>query len=136
MLAFRVIQLEQYRTFQQDAATLCLPGSSLPTELLPELNFATRSCRLPRVLSPRDIAATNVRNTRLLQRKNEWVLQSGCTTSNRFWGKNRSYRKKTIKPFLTGASTAFREFQKTAKMKPIFRLFFAPTISAKSRGIA
>jgi hypothetical protein len=28
-------------------------------------------------------------------------------TSNRFWPQNRSYRKKTIKPFLTGARTAF-----------------------------
>ena len=31
--------------------------------------------------------------------------------SNRFWPKNRSYRKEAIKPFLTGARTAFRVAQ-------------------------
>jgi hypothetical protein len=136
MLPFRVIQLEQHRALQQDAATLYLPASSLLTGLLPEQNFETRSCRLPGSLSPGDLAVTNTQNTEIFQGENERVLQSGCSTSNRLLGKNRCYRKQTIKPCLTGAGMRFREFQECPKMDPIFGLFFAPISGAKSRGIA
>jgi hypothetical protein len=37
--------------------------------------------------------------------------------SNRFWPKNRSHRKETIKPFLTGARTAFSAAQFRAEFR-------------------
>jgi hypothetical protein len=60
-------------------------------------------------LSARDFARTKSQNRLRLTRGNEAFLRSGHTTSNRFWLKNRSDRKQTIKPCLTGARTAFRE---------------------------
>ena len=75
-------------------------------------------------------------NTESFQGENERVLQTGCTTSNRFRFKNRCYRNQTIKPCLAGASMHFIEFQKSPKMNPTLGLFFAPISGAKSRGIA
>src|ERR1700693_440269 len=135
MLPFRVIQLEQHRALQQDAATLYLPASSLLTGLLPEQNFATRSCRLPSSLSPGDLAVTNTQHAEFFPGENERVLQCRCSTSNRLLVKNRCYRRRTIEPCLTGARMHFGEFQESPKMDPIFGLFFAPISGAKSRGI-
>jgi hypothetical protein len=42
--------------------------------------------------------------------KTERFFRSGHTTSNRFWCENRSYRKQTIKPCLTGARMHIRHF--------------------------
>ena len=42
--------------------------------------------------------------------KNDADSQSGCTTSNRFWSKNRSHRKQKIKPPLTGTRIAHKDF--------------------------
>src|ERR1700732_1565954 len=136
MLPFRVIQLEQYRAPQQNAATRYLLASSLLIGLFPEGNFATRSCPRPGSLSPGNLAATNAQNTEFSERKNERVLQSGCTTSNRLWVKNRCYRKQTIKRCLTGARMHFRGFQKSPRIDPVFGLFFAPIPGAKGQGTA
>jgi hypothetical protein len=46
--------------------------------------------------------------------------------SNRFWPKNRSYRKQSIKPRLTGARTAYNELSRFA--------LFLSTPSAKNPG--
>jgi hypothetical protein len=43
--------------------------------------------------------------------KTERFFRSGHTTSNRFWCENRSYRKQTIKPCLTGARMHIRHFR-------------------------
>ncbi len=59
--------------------------------------------------SAEDFTGTDSRKTDRPTRENEAFLQSVCTTSNRFWLKNRSYRKQRIKPCLTGPKTAFRE---------------------------
>ena len=86
--------------------------------------------------SARDLDTSAPRKMEPLATKNETVFQSGCTTSNRFWVKNRSYRKQTTKPCLTGSRFARKDFQKSAKMNPNFGLFFAPISGANSRGIA
>jgi hypothetical protein len=70
------------------------------------------------------------------QGKNGRVLQSGCSTSNRFRVKTRCCRKQTIKACLTGARMRFWEFEKFLQMNPNFGLFFAPISGAKSRGMA
>jgi hypothetical protein len=136
MLPFRVIQLEQCRALQQNGAKPYLLGSAPLTELSSERNFAIQSRRLSGLFSLGDFVAYRSRNTDFWQQKNEPLLQTGCTTSNRFWVKNRSYRKQTIEGCLTGAGTAFREFRSSARLHPNFGLFFAPIPCAKSRGIA
>jgi hypothetical protein len=174
MLPFRVINLEQHRALQQNAAKLCLPEFRDP-----ELSLVLQSSSGPKLTklnrqilelerpvtcrkqtketcsnrqkiqkrwppnskstgfsSARDIDTSAPRKMEPLATKNETVFQSGCTTSNRFWVKNRSNRKQTIKPCLTGSRFARKDFQKSAKMNPNFGLFFAPISGAKSRGIA
>jgi hypothetical protein len=174
MLPFRVIQLEQYRALQQNAAKLCLPEFRYS-----ELSFVPQSPAGPRLLklnrqilelerpvtcrkqtketssnrqeiqkrwppiskspsfsSARDLDTSAPRKMEPLPTKNETVFQSGCTTSNRFWVKNRSHRKQTTKPCLTGSRFAHKEFRESAKINPNFGLFFAPISGAKSRGIA
>jgi len=90
----------------------------------------------PGFSSARDLDTSAPRKMEPLATKNETGFQSGCTTSNRFWVKNRSYRKQTIKPCLTGSRFAHKDFQKPAKTNPNFGLFFAPIPAAKSEGIA
>jgi hypothetical protein len=43
--------------------------------------------------------------------KTERFFRSGHTTSNRCWCENRSYRKQTSKPHLTGARTPIRDLR-------------------------
>jgi hypothetical protein len=136
MLPFRVIQLEQYRTLQQNPANPSLEGSSPLPELSSKRNFATRSRRLSGPFSPGDSAAQHARNMVRPIQENEAFLAKWAPTSNRFWVKNRCCTKQKTKPRLTGARTAFREFQKSLKMDPNFGLFFAPISGAKSGGIA
>ena len=174
MLPFRVIQLEQYRVPQQNAARPCLPEFRYS-----ELSLVAQSPAGPRLLklnrqilelkrhvtcrkqttencsnrqkiqkrwppiskstgfsSARDLDTSARLKMEPLATKNGTVFQSGCTTSNRLWVKNRSYRKQTIKPCLTGSRFAPKDFQKFAKMNPNFGLFFAPISGANSRGIA
>jgi hypothetical protein len=136
MLPFRVIQLEQYRTLQQKVAKLRLAQSSPLPELSSERNFPTKSSRLSGPFSPGDFAASGSRNISRPTQKNEGFLTKWAPTSNRQWPTNRSYRKQTTKPCLTGARTHIREFQKSPKIDPIFDLFSAPISGAKSGGIA
>jgi hypothetical protein len=174
MLAFNVINLEQHRALQQNAARAHLPefrhselsliarSSSGPK--LSKLNrqiqesnrrvtyrkqtietssnrqkFQKRLSPFPRPTSsssPRDLDTPATRKMEPLARKNEAVLAKWAPTSNRNWVTNRSHRKQTTKPCLTGARTHIREFQKSPKIDPIFGLFFAPISGAKNRGIA
>jgi hypothetical protein len=136
MLPFRVIQLEQYRALQQSAAKPCVQQSSPLSEISSERNFATRSRQLSGSFSQGDFAASVVQNTLRPTLKNEGFLAKWAPTSNRFWGKNRSHRKQTIKPCLTGSRFAHKEFRESAKTNPIFDLFFPSISGAKSRGIA
>jgi hypothetical protein len=136
MLAFRVIQLKQHRALQQSAAKPFLQGSFPLPEPSPGPNFATRSCPLSSPFSPGDFAASDARNTARLTPKNEGFLAKWAPTSSRFWVKNRSNRKQTIKPCLTGSRFAHKEFRESAKINPNFGLFFARIPNAESRGIA
>jgi hypothetical protein len=86
--------------------------------------------------SARKFDTSATRKMEPLARKNEAVLAKWAPTSNRNWVTNRSHRKQTTKPCLTGARTHIREFQKSPKIDPIFGLFFAPISGAKNRGIA
>jgi hypothetical protein len=86
--------------------------------------------------STRDFAASTSRNMVHPTQKNEGFLAKWAPTSNRNWVKNRTYRKQTTKPCLTGARTHIREFRKSLKTDPIPDIFFAPIPSPKSRGIA
>jgi hypothetical protein len=86
--------------------------------------------------SARDLTSSESRNAPCLMREIEPFLLGGFSISNRFWVKNRSYTKQTIKPCLTGSRFANKEFQKSAKMNPNFGLFFTSISRARSRGIA
>jgi hypothetical protein len=136
MLPFRVIQLEQHRALQQNAANPYLQGSSPLPEFPSERNFATRSRRFSGPFWPKDFATLRTRNMPRPTQKKESILAKWAPTSNRQLPANRSYRKQTTKPCLTGARTHIREFQKSPKIDPIFALFFAPISDARSGGIA
>jgi hypothetical protein len=121
MLAFRVIQIEQQRALQQNAAKLLLPNSSLLTQLSPARTIAKPNRQISDPSSDGDFANPRWRKTPPPTLKREPFSQTGCTTFNRFWPKNRSYRKQTIKPCLTGARMHFRETAFSSN----FRIFVA-----------
>jgi hypothetical protein len=112
MLPFGVIQIEQYRAQQQNAARLYLPHFPLATKLpserkLTKLNRQIQdhlSDRLSRRVFP-DVSAQNMGR---LTQKNETALAKWAPTSNRKWPTNRCRRKQTTKPFLTEARTHIR----------------------------
>jgi hypothetical protein len=112
MLPFGVIQIEQYRALQQNAAKLYLPHSPLATKLPCKRKLTTSNCQIPEPLSDRlsgkDFANVSAQNMGCLMRKNEAVLAKWAPTSNRFWVKNRCCRKQTTKPCLTGTRTHIR----------------------------
>src|SRR6202162_3633857 len=108
MLPFRVIQIEQHRALQQNAAKLYLPNLSLATKLPSERKLTKSNRLIPDALSDLDFAVAAQGKIGLLRPKNETLLQSGCTTSNRHKPKNRCYRKQTTKPCPTGARTQIR----------------------------
>ena len=137
MLPFRVIQIEQHRALQQNAAGADLPefcGSELPLiawsssgcKLLKLERHVTygkqttqvcsnrqkirkRARRISKSSSFRDFASPASGNVVGPTPRNGLFSESNCTTSNRFWLEGRSDRKKTIKPGRAGAGTAFRE---------------------------
>jgi hypothetical protein len=122
MLAFDVINLEQHRALQQNAASVYLRhprGSELPLIARPssgckpsKLNRQKLQKRLRAICRPasfsskRDLDTSATRKMDLPPTKNEAFLQCAHTISTRFWSKSRSYRKQTTKPFLPGATTA------------------------------
>src|ERR1700728_166892 len=79
-------------------------GGSLLTEPPSDRNFATPNRQIPDLLPGPDFASISSRNTGL-RHKNESVFAKWAPTSNRFWVKNRCYRKQTTRPCLTGART-------------------------------
>lgn len=99
MLAFVVINLEQHRALQQNAAKVYLPrfcGSHL---LL--ISWPSSSCKLLKL------------NRQILKLERHVTYREQttetCSNPNRFWPKNRSNRKQTIKPCLTGSRIAWIE---------------------------
>jgi hypothetical protein len=112
MLPFGVIQIEQYRAQQQNAAKPYLPHFPLATKRpsgrkLAKLNrqFPDRSSA---PLQGRDFVNVSAQNMGCLTQKDEPVLAKWAPTSNRFWLTNRCHRKQTIKPRLTGTRTHVR----------------------------
>ena len=69
------------------------------------------ACSTPVAIHPRHFTRNAAARRQLAQLKKrvETVQFSGI--SNRFWPKNRSYRKQTIKPLLTGARTAISDLR-------------------------
>jgi hypothetical protein len=109
MLAFNVINLEQHRALQQNAAKLPLPEAFLLTELSPAPKIVKPNRQIPELLSGRKLDRFRSRKTEPSPIKNEAVLAKWAPTSNRQWPANRCYRKQRIKPCLTGARTHIRE---------------------------
>src|ERR1700733_361468 len=112
MLPFGVIQIEQYRAQQKNAAKPYLPHFPLATKLPSERKLTNLNRQIPDRLSDRlwrrDFADVYARNMGCLTQKNEPVLTKWAPTSNRFWVKNRCYTKQTTKPWLTGTRTHIR----------------------------
>jgi hypothetical protein len=127
MLPFGVIQIEQYRAQQQNAAKLYLPRLPLAPKLPSERKFATPNRQipdpLPDRLSGRNSADVSAQNMGFLRQKNEAVLAKWAPTSNRQCPTNRSYRKQTTKPFLTGARTHIRRSPNFTKIAQDFATF-------------
>jgi hypothetical protein len=77
MLPFGVIQIEQYRALQQNAAKLYLPHFPLATKLTSERKFATPNRQIPARLSDglsrRDFDNFSEQNMGCLTQKNETV---------------------------------------------------------------
>jgi hypothetical protein len=108
MLPFGVIQIEQYRALQQNAAELSFPATSLLTELSSERKFAIANRQRSGPLSLPDFAGSDCQNTSCPTQKNDAFLAKWAPTSNRQWPANRCYRKQTTKPRLTGTRTHIR----------------------------
>jgi len=96
MLAFRVIQLEQHRTLQQNAAKLYLPAPPLVSELSPGSKFAIPNRRLPGPLAAGEFARPESPTSDQPTPENETYSQTGCCTSNWFWPRYRRNRKQRI----------------------------------------
>jgi hypothetical protein len=112
MLPFGVNKLEQRRALQRNAAKAYLRKFSLVSKLVCECKLAEPDGQLPDPLSRQDFVGYDSQTTDHSTPKNETFWGRGCTTSNRHTPKNRSYRKQTIKPLLTGSRIAFKEFTK------------------------
>jgi hypothetical protein len=127
MLPFGVIQIEQYRALQQNAAKLYLPHFPLATKLPSERKLAKLSRQIPDPLSNRssrrDSANVSTQNMGCFTQKDEAVLAKWAPTSNRFWPTNRSYRKQIIKPCLTGTRTHIRLSLNVTKIAQDFATF-------------
>jgi hypothetical protein len=108
MLPFRVIQTEQHKGLQQNAAGPLPPNPSLLSELSLSRNFAASIRQTPQLLLRQDLAAICYQSSSRLTQKNERLFAKWAPTSNRFWVKNRCYRKRSTKPRLTGARTHIR----------------------------
>ena len=124
MLPFRVDRREQHRTLQQNAAKLYLRHFPLATKLPSEPKLTKSNRQIPdrssNRLSGRDFANVSAQNLGRLTPKNEVFFAKWAPTSNRQWPTNRSYRKQTTKPFLTGARTHISDLQKLPKTMPRF----------------
>jgi hypothetical protein len=122
MLPFRVDRIEQHRALQQNAAKLHLPPFPLATKLPFERKLTKLNRQIPDPLSDRlsrrDFANVSAQNMGCLTQKNETVLAKWAPTSNRFWVKNRSHRKQTTKPCLTGTRTHIRNSANLHKTPP------------------
>jgi hypothetical protein len=118
MLPFGVIQIEQYRAQQQNAAELYLPRLPLAPKLPSEHKLTKSNREIPDLLSDRlsrrDFANVSTKNMGGLKKKNDAVLAKWAPTSNRKCSTNRSYRKQTTKPFLTWARTHIRPARRGA----------------------
>ena len=126
MLPFRVDRIEDDRTLQQNAAKPYLPHFPLAAKLPSERKLTKSNRQIPDSLSDRlsrrDFANASAQNTGRLTQKNETVLTKWAPTSNRFWVKNRCYRKQTTKPCLTDTRTHIRPL---LNLKKIARGFAA-----------
>jgi hypothetical protein len=109
MLAFDVINLEYCRALQQHAAKPTLPKLFPLIEVPSECKLVGPNRQISDPWSDRNFANPTSRKAPPPTLKSVPFSQVGCTTSNRFWPKNRSYRKQTIKPCLTGARMHFTE---------------------------
>jgi hypothetical protein len=118
MLPFGVDRIEQRRALQTNAAKLYLQKFSLASNLPCECKLAGINRRLPHLLSPQNFAGHAIQNTRHTTPKNETFSQGESVSSNRFWVKNRSHRKQTIKPLLTGSRIASNDFAKLQHFRP------------------
>src|SRR3984957_14049422 len=129
MLPLRVTQIEQHRALQQNATKPNLAHLLPATKLLSEREFARANRQIadpvPDRSSRRHFTVVSAQNPCCLTQKNGPVLAKWAPTSNRQWPANRSYRKQTTKPRLTGARTHIREFQESPKIDRNFGLFFA-----------
>jgi|ERR1700693_890676 hypothetical protein len=115
MLPSLVVKIKQHWGLQQNGANLRHQESSLLIQFLSERNFRTPNRQVLDSLSERVSAGCDSQNTRRPTKKNEALWQRWSRPSNRFWVKNRSYRKQMIKPFLTAARTAFRKSPRSTR---------------------
>jgi hypothetical protein len=118
VLPFGVDRIEQRRALQRNAAKPYLRKFSLLSNLPGECKLAEMNRRFPDPLSPKNFAGYATQNTEHPTPKNEPFSQGESIVSNRFWVKNRSYRKQTIKPLLTGSRIASGDFTKLPHFRP------------------
>jgi hypothetical protein len=127
MLPFRVTQIEQHRDPQQNATKPNLAHLLPATKLLSEREFARANRQIadpvPDRSSRRHFTVVSAQNPCCLTQKNGPVLAKWAPTSNRQWPANRSYRKQTTKPFLTGARTHIRLSPNFTKIAHDFATF-------------
>jgi hypothetical protein len=127
MLPFGVIQIEQYRAQQQNAAKLYLSPFPLAPKLPSESKLTKSNRQIPHPLSDclsrRDFAKLSAQNMGCLTQKNEPVLAKWAPTSNRKWPTNRCYGKQTTKPCLTGTRTHIRLSLNFTKIAQNFATF-------------
>lgn len=95
-------ELEHAVTSRKQTVETCSNRQKLRKRLRPIFKSAS-------FLSARDFASPASRNVVLPRPRNGPHSEGSRGASIRFWAKSRSYRKQTIKPFLPGATTAYKE---------------------------
>jgi hypothetical protein len=74
-------------------------------------HLSADACATPTPVDPRHFERNVAARRQVVQPKTCAENGQFSDISNRFWPKNRSYRKQTIKPRLTGARTAISDFR-------------------------
>ena len=109
MLPSLVIKIEKHRSLPQNAVKFFCQGPFFLTEFLSERNFSDAKPPNSRPAVRAGFRPLELAKYGALEAGKRGDLAKWSPTSNRFWVKNRSYRKQIIKPSLTGSRTAVRK---------------------------
>jgi hypothetical protein len=132
MLPSLVIKIEKHWSLQQNAVKFFRQGPFFLTEFLSERNFSDAQPPNSRPLVRPGFRPLELAKYGALAARKRGDLANWSPTSNRFWVKNRSYRKQIIKHFLTGPEAPLGSYPRgtrRAKATASFHLKICPPLS-------